>query len=285
MAPCAGSPRSRPARAKSKASVTSPSSPRASTVAARLPSRQTLLPSPKSMRSPALSRLAGRARACQRLGVKPLDQGHRDLRACLRRARARRCSSAGITLVSLNTSASPGASRSGRSRIVRSASGRVGRWIDHQQPRRVARARRAQRDQLLRQMIVERSCALSRMHVMRTIARPSICRAYDPPSSSARAGGSSRAMTKMVGLRSITPRRRRPAPSGSCPDSGAARRALILSTFSMPSITRPHTVYCRSRKVASSKQMKNWLSARVGRLRARHRHRAARMRLFVELGA
>jgi hypothetical protein len=32
---------------------------------------------------------------------------------------------------------------------------------------------------------------------------------------------------------------------------------LILSTFSMPDVTRPQTVYCRSRTRASSKQMKN----------------------------
>jgi len=32
----------------------------------------------------------------------------------------------------------------------------------------------------------------------------------------------------------------------------------------MPSITCPHTVYCRSRNVASSKQMKNWLLALSG---------------------
>src|SRR6476659_883149 len=36
---------------------------------------------------------------------------------------------------------------------------------------------------------------------------------------------------------------------------------VILSTFSMPWLTRPHTLYWPSRKVASSKQMKNWLSA------------------------
>ena len=39
---------------------------------------------------------------------------------------------------------------------------------------------------------------------------------------------------------------------------------LILSTFSMPSITLPQTVYCLSRKRASSKQMKNWLLALLG---------------------
>src|SRR3546814_9031117 len=36
------------------------------------------------------------------------------------------------------------------------------------------------------------------------------------------------------------------------------------STCSMPSITSPHTVYWRSRNVASSKQMKNWLFALFG---------------------
>ena len=34
----------------------------------------------------------------------------------------------------------------------------------------------------------------------------------------------------------------------------------------MPSITWPHTVYWRSRKVASSKTMKNWLLALFGSL-------------------
>src|SRR3546814_1331621 len=32
----------------------------------------------------------------------------------------------------------------------------------------------------------------------------------------------------------------------------------------MPSVTSPQTVYCRSRKVASPKQMKNWLLAEFG---------------------
>ncbi len=36
------------------------------------------------------------------------------------------------------------------------------------------------------------------------------------------------------------------------------------STLSMPSITSPQTVYCLSRKRASSKQMKNWLFALFG---------------------
>src|SRR3954452_21883946 len=39
---------------------------------------------------------------------------------------------------------------------------------------------------------------------------------------------------------------------------------LILSTFSMPEVTLPHTVYWLLRKEASSKQMKNWLSPESG---------------------
>src|SRR5690348_8758660 len=39
---------------------------------------------------------------------------------------------------------------------------------------------------------------------------------------------------------------------------------LILSTFSMPEITLPHTVYCLSRKRASVKQMKNCELAEAG---------------------
>ena len=39
---------------------------------------------------------------------------------------------------------------------------------------------------------------------------------------------------------------------------------LILSTFFMPSLTWPQTVYWPLRKDASSKQMKNWLSALLG---------------------
>src|SRR6195952_3204688 len=39
---------------------------------------------------------------------------------------------------------------------------------------------------------------------------------------------------------------------------------LILSTFSMPDVTLPHTVYWLLRNEASSKQMKNWLSPESG---------------------
>src|SRR3954454_14442128 len=39
---------------------------------------------------------------------------------------------------------------------------------------------------------------------------------------------------------------------------------LILSTFSMPEVTLPHTLYWLLRKEASSKQMKNALSPESG---------------------
>src|SRR6476620_1037915 len=39
---------------------------------------------------------------------------------------------------------------------------------------------------------------------------------------------------------------------------------LIFSTFSMPAVTLPQTVYWLLRNEASSKQMKNWLSAESG---------------------
>src|SRR5690606_7004292 len=48
--------------------------------------------------------------------------------------------------------------------------------------------------------------------------------------------------------------------SGSC--TGSPR--LILSTFSIPSITWPQIEYCRLRKPASSKQMKNCELAEFG---------------------
>ena len=59
---------------------------------------------------------------------------------------------------------------------------------------------------------------------------------------------------------------------------------LILSTFSMPSVTLPQTVYCLSRKRASSKTMKNCELAEFGAVGARHGADAAHMGLGVELG-
>src|SRR5262245_47852320 len=71
------------------------------------------------------------------------------------------------------------------------------------------------------------------------------------------------------------------APTGEAPAVHVAHSAFALtilpglrggsplgsaSTFSMPDSTTPHTVYWRSRKRASSKQMKNWLLAEFGSL-------------------
>ena len=59
-----------------------------------------------------------------------------------------------------------------------------------------------------------------------------------------------------------------PAPVGVPIRAGARTGSprLIVSTTSMPSITLPHTVYWRSRKRASEKQMKNCEFAECGKL-------------------
>src|SRR3954467_6538210 len=69
----------------------------------------------------------------------------------------------------------------------------------------------------------------------------------------------------------------KPAHDGDGQAASAAMRALtilsgsrtgsprlILSTFSMPEVTLPHTVYWLFRNEALSKQMKNWLSPESG---------------------
>ena len=78
------------------------------------------------MRSPALSRFAGRAKACQRSGPSLSISVTATLAAPSSRLRTP-SSSAGMTLVSLKTSASPGASSAGRSSTIRSAIGGVAR--------------------------------------------------------------------------------------------------------------------------------------------------------------
>jgi len=57
---------------------------------------------------------------------------------------------------------------------------------------------------------------------------------------------------------------------------------LILSTFPMPSVTWPQTVYWLLRNGASAKQMKNWLSPESG-FCARAIHGATPVGLLVEL--
>ncbi len=62
----------------------------------------------------------------------------------------------------------------------------------------------------------------------------------------------------------ITRRRRIRSGSSTAPLWRPGGAFLILSTFSMPSTTRPQTVYLLSRKRAGAKVMKNWLSALSG---------------------
>ena len=103
-------------------SVTSPASPFASTVASSWPRKHTLPSSPKRTMSPTASRFAGLHEGAPARAVEPLVHAigldRRLLAAPMRRPESR----AGITRVSLTTSASPGRSRSGRSRTTRSSS-------------------------------------------------------------------------------------------------------------------------------------------------------------------
>ena len=116
-----------------------------------MPSRQT--PRPRRRRCGRRASAASPAApAPASAGVEPLDRASPRSAPSRRRARAP-VSSAGITLVSLNTSASPADSSSGRSSDRPVGERRVGAGLDHEQPRRVARARRPERDQLLRQII------------------------------------------------------------------------------------------------------------------------------------
>jgi hypothetical protein len=59
---------------------------------------------------------------------------------------------------------------------------------------------------------------------------------------------------------------------------------LILSTASIPSITCPQTVYCLSKKPASAKQMKNWLSAESELAARAIENRTAPMVLIIKFG-
>ena len=122
------------------------------------------------------SRLAGRARACQRLGRQPLDQRHRDarlVRAALSNAVQLGGDHAGVVEHE----------RIARLEQIRQVEDRlVGKRlacvrIDDEQPRRVARSRGPKRDQLLGKMVVEMRRP-SRISHGRAFARPSISRRY-----------------------------------------------------------------------------------------------------------
>ncbi len=115
----------RSASARSKASSTSPESP-FSAICAMSGRLTPLARSPElpvcetnSRVSPASSRFAGRANARQRSGATHLIKLNATFARTAPRTRTP-SSAAGITRVSLNTRASPGASRSGKSRTVKS---------------------------------------------------------------------------------------------------------------------------------------------------------------------
>ena len=67
----------------------------------------------------------------------------------------RPCRLAGMTFVSLTTTASPSRSSAGKSRMTRSSNGVVCTRAHDQEPGAIARSRRTQRDAILRQWEVE----------------------------------------------------------------------------------------------------------------------------------
>ena len=140
---------------EAKASVTSPPSPLASTVASSCPRKHTRPSAPKRTTSPGFSRFAGRTNACQREPSSRLISvaaiaGSR----CLAAADPAAVKLAGMTLVSLTTSASPrAAAPADRASCVLELGRLAGRTT--REPRRIARARRPQRDPVLRQGEIE----------------------------------------------------------------------------------------------------------------------------------
>src|SRR5262245_56476017 len=106
---------------KANANVTSPPSPFASTVASSWPRKQTLPSSPKRTTSPSASRFAGLTKARQRDPSSRWWSVASIAGSVAPRPSRRPRSPAGITFVSLTTSASPGRSKSGRSPTLRSS--------------------------------------------------------------------------------------------------------------------------------------------------------------------
>ena len=140
-------------RTDRSASVTSPPSPFSTTVASSVPSKQALPSWPKLDAVADGQPLAGPHEGQPAVGGDAHDAASHRHCAELRRAAATPLSCAGMTLVSLKTSTSPGSSSDGRSRT----SGRraPAPRLDHQQPRSVARLGRAQRDPLVGQVEIE----------------------------------------------------------------------------------------------------------------------------------
>ena len=170
-----------------------------------------------------------------------------------------------MTFVSLTTSASPRRRKSGSSRTREFDEPAVG--PDDQHARAVPRVGGSKRDAFGRKNEIERVDAHG-IPVPAPASREQAAGEAGRTSAFAPALGKrqlSVALTILSGSRTGSPR-------------------LILSTFSIPETTLPQTVYCRSRKGASPKQMKNCELAEFRTRRARHRHRPAHVRLGVELG-
>ena len=144
------------------------------------------------------------------------------------------------TRVSLTTRASPGRSSAARSRTPRSPNGSAaaGSTVSRRELSRGAAGRSAMADSGSSKSKASTSMGIE------VKPGPREARA-------GRSGGWGRSAQLIVAV---------VMESGS--RTGSPR--LILSTFSMPDTTSPHTVYWRSRKPASSKQMKNCELAESG---------------------
>ena len=132
-----------------------PPSPFASTVASSWPRKQTLPSSPKRTTSPVASRFAGFTKARQRAPSRRWCSVASIAGSMAPRPMRRPRNRAGITLLSLTTSASPGRSRSDRSPhpSIRQFRRRAG--AHDQQPRRIARDHGSQGDPVQRQFEIE----------------------------------------------------------------------------------------------------------------------------------
>ena len=169
-----------------------------------------------------------------------------------------------MTLVSLNTSTSPGWSSAGRSSTARSE---MLVALDQQHPRRIARPRRAQRDAVGRKLEIEKVDA----HQPAGWALPRSWRRPVPARLAAAAAGATR---------------ERLAEAGA-DDLGRVGRRLARRDRVDRGHARDHppeaAIFASSSKVGAS-MMKNWLLALFGSVGARHRHDAAHVRQAVEFG-
>ena len=126
-------------------------------------------------------------------------------------------------------------------------------WPDNEEPRGVARFRGAQRNAFRRQIEIEEIYA----HDEIAAREPAIISSRRRQPGKTAPGAANFAIMRLDVSATVA----ETILSGS--RTGSPR--LILSTFSMPAVTFPQTVYCLSRKRASPKQMKNCELAEFGR--------------------